>query len=346
MIKKTITTLLSLILLTTASLYSQENNNIPFPSLLMVKYQKGYVLINFDPLKDPSYSYKIYRSNSAILKDSDLTDKNLVKIIKSSDLPFKDVPDKDGKYYYAVIATKNGKDFKKIIPLQNTTIYPVDFSPYPRTVKIKKIVKKKDNEIEINIDPVHKNWKYFLYISNKKIENLGSLKSKQIIIGPRNIFNIKIHTGMDYYFAVIVQNRLGIKNDELSPGNNVTIKPFKLKEIKQISKSTEKKKKNLVGKPKLLHRSKPKTKTIINRTISIYFVKGNYKRTIQELNWILKTYPTDSKQKSNIYFYLGQSYFYIKNYAKAVKYFILCKDYPYYREEAEAWIDRVLGKIN
>ncbi len=349
---------LCLMLLIYINAYPQENQNIPFSSLLTVKYQNGYILINFDPLKDQSYNYKIYRSTSALLKTIDLTDKNLIKIIKSSDLPFKDIPEKDGNYYYAVIATKNGHDFKKLIPLQNTLIHPVDFSPAPGIVKINKIVNQEDDKISIYINPVYKSWKYFLFISNKKINNLEKLKPNQIIVGPANNFSIKIKRGLDYFFAVTVQNRLGVKNEKLSPGYNLTIKPFKLKKIlqpqvqvKKLPPTEEKKiKKELPKKIKKIKKvpskNKIKTSTIINRTISLYFLRGKYRRTIQELNWTLKAYPTTGREKSKIYFYLGQSYFYIKNYKKALKYFILCKDFPYYKREADTWIDRILKKIN
>ena len=93
---------------------SQIINQIPFVSLLAVKYDKGAASINFKPLKDPSYSYKIYRSTTAILKEFDLSTSNLIKVIKGKDLPFKDIPNAEGIYYYAVIVTRNGQDYKNL----------------------------------------------------------------------------------------------------------------------------------------------------------------------------------------------------------------------------------------
>ena len=362
LIKELIGILIYLIMFGFTNLYSQELDPIFFPSLITVRYQGGYILINFEPLKDSNYNYKIYRSTSAILKDTDLTNANLIKTIKSKDLPFKDKPENEGRYYYAVIASKNNKDFKKLIPLQNTLIYPVVFSPLPKPVKITKISRQKDNIIYIYINPVNKNWKYFLYIDSKKITNLKGKKPKQTITGPKNFFRLEIEKNIYYFFAVTVQNNLNIKNNTLLPNQNVTINPYKIRETKQktstskpkqIIKKNDKKisitpqKKEIYKvKKKSINKQKPSTKTMISRTVSLYFNRNKYKRTIQELNWILKTYKSNNKEKSKIYFYLGQSYYYIKNYKKALKYFIMSKEYPYYIKESNVWIDRVLQKVN
>ena len=216
--------------------------------------------------------------------------------------------------------------------------------------------------IYIYINPVNKNWKYFLYIDSKKITNLKGKKPKQTITGPKNFFRLEIEKNIDYFFAVTVQNNLNIKNNTLLPNQNVTINPYKIRETKQktstskpkqIIKKNDKKisitpqKKEIYKvKKKSINKQKPSTKTMISRTVSLYFNRNKYKRTIQELNWILKTYKSNNKEKSKIYFYLGQSYYYIKNYKKALKYFIMSKEYPYYIKESNVWIDRVLQKVN
>ena len=70
MIKKILASLILIMLFGDISLFSQENiqgniniktksqiiNQVPFVSLLTVKYDKGAVSIDFEPLKDPSYS--------------------------------------------------------------------------------------------------------------------------------------------------------------------------------------------------------------------------------------------------------------------------------------------------
>ena len=84
LIKELIGILIYLIMFGFTNLYSQELDPIFFPSLITVRYQDGYILINFEPLKDSNYNYKIYRSTSAILKDTDLTNANLIKTINNT----------------------------------------------------------------------------------------------------------------------------------------------------------------------------------------------------------------------------------------------------------------------
>ena len=348
-----------------------ENTNEIFPKLLSVTYKNGKLEIRFEPLKNEAITYKIYRSTSPILGRTDLEESKLVGTIAKSDLPFFDTPEMDGRYYYAVIAVLNKKDIFKLVPLQNTLMYPVEYSPYPKPVKIIKIAKSSNTGINIYFGPVKKDWQYSLYISTDTIDNktVKLLKPYQVLKPERDadtsMFSINIEPDKKYYFAITVTNRLGVTNDTLIKGENLTITPYsipkKLKsetkpESKQksvvtnVAKTPSKTEEKKVLKRKKITKAPVKKKSvnidlIIKNTAKYYFNRGNYSRTIRELKYVDYKYKLTPGQKAKIYYLIAQSYYYLGNRKKALKYFILCKDYPLFRKESEGWINRILEEI-
>ncbi len=364
--------ILTLIFQICAAKASAENTNEIFPKLLSVKYKNGKLEIKFEPLKNEAITYKIYRSTSPILGKTDLEESKLVGTITKSDLPFFDTPEMDGRYYYAVIAVLNKKDIFKLVPLQNTLMYPAQYSPYPKPVKIIRIAKSSNTGINIYFGPVKKDWQYSLYISTDTIDNktFKLLKPYHVLKPKRDadtsMFSINIEPDKKYYFAITVTNRLGVTNDALVKGENLTTTPYSIpKELKSEIKPESKKQKSVVtnvaktpskteekkvSKRKKVTKAPVKKKSvnidlIIKNTAKYYFNRGNYSRTIRELKYVDYKYKLTPGQKAKIYYLIAQSYYYLGNRKKALKYFILCKDYPLFRKESEGWINRILEEI-
>ncbi len=342
--------------------FAQENIQTDFPTLISTKYIKGYIEIKFEPINDTTAKYKIYRSKNPILSINELKKSSVIKIINKNEIPFKDKPPADGKYYYAVTTIKNNKEILKLVPLQNTLVFPVSYAQYPESVRIFKIENNK-SKVKIYFGPLIKGMKYNLYVS-KNIINKESLKVIKPVSEKKaeknekiDHFTISLKEGV-YYFAITVENSLGVKNDTLITNNNLVKYTF-TPEKKQKSLAKTKKEVITTEKPivKTFNKKEQSIKKSVKSTKKIdidakikwvlkrYFKRGFYNKTIQELKYILKRYNLNDNQKATSYYFIAQCYYYLGKKKRAIKYFILCKDYPYLKTESEGWIDRILNEL-
>jgi len=303
-----------------------------FPSLIKVIYENGEILIEFEPVKDENIKYNIYRSKTSPIIKTNIIDAKLLKEITKNKIPFKDIPENDGKYYYAATAVKDGKEYLNLVPFQNTIVNPIDFSPFPKTVEEIDIKIIKDTDIEIKYSPVIKTYTYKLYSSSDKITDINGLHALKIQNGNKDSFNVTIEKNTPYYFLITNVNRLGIENNSIILGKNENIKPFMIKKLEEIKKKEVKRKIIITN------------KNLITMNLKNNFYKNNYEKALNEFFSILKRKTLNTSEKETVYFYMGQCYFYLGDYRKAIKYFILSK--ITFKGQSEAWIDRCLERID
>jgi hypothetical protein len=301
-------------------------------SLIVTKYSGGTITINFEPLVSENARYRIYRSKTPIIAETDLDRAKLIAEITAQALPLEDNPGADGKYYYAVTVMEESIE---LIPYLNTMAKPVDFSPIPDPItqldiKLVSQREEKNPEIELLFQPVEADISYYLYQSNSKFEKIEGNLPIAKISGGKDRFRLAVERAAPYYFAVTTVNRLGVENKSLRYEENANSKPFIIRE--------EEKPEKVVFKP-------PSSRELIERNLRQNFYKGRYNKTLETFQSILKTQNLSSGEQGMVYFFMGQSYFYLKNYQKAVKYFVISKEEPAYRTMSQVWIDRSLQHI-
>ena len=131
------------------------------------------------------------------------------------------------------------------------------------------------------------------------------------------------------------------------PGDKVQGKdPF---EIKTAAKIEEKKAEVTKRQPAV--QSKPTIRKIapmelIERTLRNHSYKGNYAEALEVFDSILAHEHLSPAEKSAVHFYMGQCEFYLGKYKKAIRSFILSKEDPRRRGQAESWIVRCLERVN
>jgi len=322
----------TLILLASTNIsFAQEEEELYYPSLIKAKYAHGKVSIVFEPVKYKDTKYKIYRSESSMIYKDNIIDAEPLSEITEDELPFEDAPNKTGKYYYAVTLIREGREYLNFIPFQNTLAKPIDFSPFPEPIERINIKKVTDLNIEIHYYPSLKNYTYKLFVASSKLTDVSNMHPTRTNKGDNGWFNLTVKRQVPYYFSITTVNRLGVENIKIISGKNSTIEPFIIKELKKV----EKKKVKL---------NKPITnKELITKNLKNNFYNKKYKTTLKEFFSILRQRHLTSSEVALIHFYIGQCYFYLEDYKKAIRYFILSKET--YMEKSEVWIDRALEMI-
>ncbi len=301
-------------------------------SLIVTKYSAGTITINFEPVDSEDARYRIYRSETPIIVESDLDRAKLIAEITAQALPLEDNPGADGMYYYAVTIME---EFIELIPYLNTMVKPIDFSPIPDPITQLDIElvsqrEEKNPEIDLLFQPVEENLSYNLYQSSNKFERIEGNIPIANISGGEDRFRLAVERSTPYYFAVTTVNRFGVENKSLRSDENTNSEPFIIEEEKKTEK--------VVITP-------PSSMELIERNLRQNFYRGQYRKTLETFQSILKTQKLSSEEQGMVYFFTGQSYFYLRNYQKAVKYFVMSKEESAYKTMSQVWIERSLQHI-
>lgn len=315
--------------------------SVSYITMLRASYTQGSIIIDFEPLIEKNIRYKIYRSGEAIKSEKELVKAVPVAEIAASELPFRDIPDKDGTYFYTVTHIRNGVEEALIIPYHTTTPHPVDFSPLPEPVEEFRITPSRESEpgkwiIKINFKPSFDQNTYHLYIRSEKLEGVVEGTPSLSVSGRTGQFSTIVNEDKPYYFIITTVNRLGVENPVVIPGRNENEKAFILgPSIKaQYAKKPIPLKKTL------------SPGDLIDINIRNNFYRGNYSRAFNEFKNLLKRDGLTNYQIALIHFYMGQCLFYMKKPREALRYFILSKDFPSNINPGDAWIDRCLENLN
>ena len=321
-----------------------------FVTLINPTYDEGYISLSFEPVKDPALRYRVYRSQKAIISQSDIEFATLVGEIDAGSIPFKDYPGDDGRYYYAVTVVENYSD---LIPYLNTTTNPIDFSPIPEVIDTFTVTPfdMEDGTHLLNIQfiPASLDHTYKLYTNDNPITETGDTVLRATAPGTSGFFELTVEENTPLFIAITVINRLGIENRTLIPGRNVTAGPFLIE-----SKEEE----MLLRKPEMAPAPQPATvmdeeeedkvepsvNELIHHNLQNHFYRGNYEKALSNFQTILDREDLTGEERGFAALYAGQCSFYLKDYEKAIKYFVLSKEIDNYRGMADAWIERSLDR--
>lgn len=319
---------------------------IRYPTLIKAKYESGAVEISFETVDVEHAVYRIYRSSSPLLSPESLAGAEVAAEVTAADLPFRDAPEREGRYYYAVIAVIQQEQLA-LIPYQNATLTAVSFTPPAEQVKTLEVLKLDENRVAVRFKPLNPSYAYNLYTSPGPITEIGEAapaaaapagKFSEAAAEEAGVFELAYAKGTPYYFAVTAVNGAGSENRLLTPGRNSTLEPF-------IEKVAGKKKEP----PKAAAAAKaPVVITpgeLIDGNLRSNFFKGDYSKALVSFTTILERKELSLRDKSTVHFYMGQCYFYLGEYNKAIRSFILSKEDPRSVTRSESWIDRCLERV-
>jgi hypothetical protein len=328
-----------------------------FVTLISSKYEEGFVSLSFESIKDPNLQYRIYRSDKPIISQADIERSTLIAEISAGEIPLKDSPGIDGKFYYAVTVAE---EFSGLIPYLNTTTSPIDFSPLPGVIDTFNITEL-DHEngkhrLSIQFIPATDEYTYNLYTGMTLIKKLDDTELRATVTGADGRFELSVQENMPVFMAITALNRLGVENKTLIPGRNVTSEPFLIKddEGERVVKKSEM---EPVQETSPEDREKPKVDELrkVARTLSpgklieqnlrSNFYTGNYGRALDNFRSILSRGDLTMEERGSATFHAGQCSYYLRDYEQAVKYFILSKEVEGYERMADAWIERSLSRI-
>jgi tetratricopeptide (TPR) repeat protein len=319
---------LSFFLLFAGTLFADVSNfdEVRYPTLISAAYQKGKVLIDFEPVDEVGVTYRIYRSEQPVSSYTDISTESQITEISSDALPFQDEPESDGKYWYAVTVKTVKKEHTTIVPYQSATASPVDFSPFPRPIEELEIIKKSERSVQIRFTPLHSDYTYKIYVSREAFADAAGLEPVKIVEGD-NAVTLEIEQDLPYFFLITTTNRLGVENTRIVSGKNTNESAFILKKKK----------------PKPAPKG-PTSKQRIEQTLQLSFYRGHYSEALRSFQSLLQEELSSSEQGS-VHFYMGQCLFYLGEYEKAIKYFILSKETDTYRSSAGIWVKRCIERI-
>ncbi len=301
-------------------------DELMYPTLISATYQMGKILIDFEPVDADGVTYRIYRSNQQMASYADLSAGECITEISSNALPFQDEPEGDGKYWYAVSVKTEKEEHSKIVPYQSATGSPVDFSPFPRPVEELDIAPESERSVQILFTPLRLDYTYRLYVRNEEFIDTAGLKPVKDVKGNNRITH-RIEQDRPYFFLITTMNRLGVENTDIVSGKNMNESAFIL--VKKTPKP-------LPQGPTLQQR--------IERTLQFSFYRGNYSEALRVFQSMLKEELTSS-ERGAVHFYIGQCFFYLGEYEKAIKHFILSKESDTYKSSAAVWMERCIDRI-
>jgi hypothetical protein len=335
---------------TACALFADEDADEGFfyPTLLKVAYDAesphaGSVVVLFEGIEPEDAHYRIYRAVTPLTNAQSLASAELAAELTTGQLPYRDVPQDEGAYFYAVTAVIGDDEKPILVPYHNTTVSAIDFSPLPRSVETFEIRREKGTTVSIPFSPLARETVYNLYVSDALIESTRDLLPSQSVAN-RGFFELALIENTPYYFAITAQNRLGAENRELTPGENASVGPFKIEPVVEPApKAAQPPKKIPIPKkpPKI-----PSPSEEMDRVLRTHFYKGEYAEALVGLRAILARERLSTTEKSAVHYYIGQCEFYLGAYGNAIRSFILSKDDPKREGPADAWIERCLERID
>jgi len=346
----------ALLFLTAMPLPGQEGlvTENRFVTLIKPKYEQGYISLSFEPIDVENLHYRVYRSEKPIISESDIEHALMIAEISKEEIPLKDLPPEDGQFYYAVTVIE---EFPDLIPYLNTTTRPIDFSPMPEvidTFDIKTLDQQEGEErpVAISFFPARADYTYKLYTSKAPITDLEHVEPHTVVTGVDGQFKIGVQENVPIFLAITVVNRLGVENETLIPGRNVTSEAFNIETEEEVQVVQEPKKTDLPEKKaepesikETITKKEPSPAELIEKNLRINFYRGNYSSALDDFQSLLERDDLTRNERGTVLFYAGQCFFYLRDYEKAVRYFVLSKDTESFEGMADAWIERSLGRI-
>jgi tetratricopeptide (TPR) repeat protein len=330
----------SVLLLAVLPLLAQEGlvTENRFVTLLKPKYEEGFIHLSFEPVRNENLRYRVYRSTKPIISAADIEGAEFVAEITAQDIPLRDEPPAEGRFYYAVTVTE---EFPQLVPYLNTTTKPVDYAPLAEVIDSFETRRLGDQRTVIRFTPARPEYSYNLYTSGTPIKELDEAELAASVSGADGQFEIRAELDRPLFLAITAINRLGVENEILIPGQNVTLTPLEpLPEPPEVEEEEEPE----VEKPPPVPPPTP-PRVLIDRALSRSFFQGRYEEALEGFEDLIRRNDLTSSERAEAQFYAGQCCFYLGEYRKAVKYFVLSKEIEEFVRPADVWIERSLNSI-
>lgn len=330
----------SVLLLAVLPLLAQEGlvTENRFVTLLKPKYEEGFIHLSFEPVRNENLRYRVYRSTKPIISAADIEGAEFVAEITAQDIPLRDEPPAEGRFYYAVTVTE---EFPQLVPYLNTTTKPVDYAPLAEVIDSFETRRLGDQRTVIRFTPARPEYSYNLYTSSTPIKELDEAELAASVSGADGQFEIRAELDRPLFLAITAINRLGVENEILIPGQNVTLTPLEpLPEPPEVEEEEEPE----VEKPPPVPPPTP-PRVLIDRALSRSFFQGRYEEALEGFEDLIRRNDLTSSERAEAQFYAGQCCFYLGEYRKAVKYFVLSKEIEEFVRPADVWIERSLNSI-
>ncbi|HEC93732.1 MAG TPA: tetratricopeptide repeat protein [Candidatus Atribacteria bacterium] len=328
---------------------------------------KGKVKLNWEPPSTEGIIALIYRDTQIIDSKEKLTSDRFITNVNALAGEFVDTVTESGKYYYAIVTTKDKVTNKELVEDQNYISIPVNVEVLKLPPPVTNIsVKLSDDKktIIIQWQSVSNVNEYNIFRANEIIDDAKKLESAELIgaveQGDEKFVDNSLDAPGKYYYAIITVNDAG-ENTTLIPDKNCTTKPIEIerkeekKKIEEIKKEEEKPKPEPkpVVKKKTPKPKKPKKRKIVKKRrvnynaklekiIKQFYYSGKYDKSIEELKKIIKS-KAPGRVKNKAKLFLGKSYYHTQQYKKALILFIKLEDV--YPEEASFWIKQTLRRL-
>jgi hypothetical protein len=314
-----------------------------FVTLIKPQYENGSIVVSFEPIEGEDLRYRVYRAENPIISTSDIEKAEFVGEITADNIPFIDKPEVDGTYYYAVTVTE---EFPELVPFVNTTTKAVDFAPMPEVIDRYETIRLDATEegtqkLFIRFIPSTEGYAYNLYTSMLPFEKTTDASLAASVVAADEQFGYTLQRDSPLYFAITAINRLGVENTELISGRNLTPGPV-VAEEKPVPVATVEE--ELPKEEAPVEPAGPTPRDMIDRILRNSFYQGRYGSALQDLEALFARDDLTDEERGLVAFYMGQCHFYLGEYRRAVKYFVLSKDAHTYREAADAWIERSLSR--
>lgn len=327
-----------------------------------------------DVSEDPRnlYFYEVYRFQDPMLVSQIEKAPRLARIPQGigSYLDKEPLP---GAYYYAVVTRVAGKqDHSKLKLGENLILFDkvnLRDEERPREVLKKEEAAPKYFEnftAQSEKHAVFLSWKaknlppkrqIFLYRLFKEPKSLADLAQGELIArlgGELEMYEDLPPSRGIYYYAIFGQSENGgLLPDTLEARHNL-VGPIYFEKLERTQKEpvveipTEEKEESATLEPKaepkdVKKQPSPRSLQDIETVVRKYYQKGQYERTIEELEPFTKN--ADPQSAARALFYTGLCYFKLGNYRRAIDFFIHPKVQKTYGKQAKFWYEQSLEKL-
>lgn len=323
-----------------------------------------------------NFSYRIYRATSRIDNQQTLRTAQALGDVKAGVGTFIDRNVEPGRYYYAVVTLAAEEEQSiRFIPGENVTVDFITvgngitptanidanrrpdqtniFSDFLALVRSDSVILAW--KIAANVNPSHR---LHLYRFDRQPRSLGDIPDGELIAkldSDQVIFeDIPPRRGI-YYYAIFLQTPRGLTPATLDLGRNLTgAIAFSANEKRRIEPSLdEDKEENEIEEEFEVEKEKTKpTKQEqnvnwgnqrINSVIRATYLQSQYQEAITQLAPFTRS--ADSKVAAKALFYTGLAHYQLRNYTRALDYFVHPKVVNAYGNTARFWYRKTLEHL-
>lgn len=325
---------------------------------------KIHVIITWKSTEAPDIVYTVYRSRESLNSPARLKKAEKVGVITDRRESYIDRSIvNSGTYYYAVTTTDiAGNEDLELIPEQSYLVSGIYIAFKSQlTVSNLRASRIEKNSVQLSWDGVNSPIsEYLIYRYNKPVVDTQRLALATLIGGIKHVNN---YTDKDpgpgsYYYAVLVRLEDSTIDNTIKEGSNCLLNPViiepsvagvkpETKETRVTEEKKETRKPEIPVEPEI--KEAPKEKVIIKDTsvdlvLRESFFPGRYKTSIKRLQDIVNT-SDNEYEIAKARLFIGRSLVEMKQYKKALQYFIIPEVAKHFPKESRFWQEYTISHI-